>query len=153
MESISLDSAVMISNWSRRTWWRRITEGIVSRLADDDRGRTMLPWSAVQGLLAIPFNEADIAVLADADRGDAAAQNDIGQLLAIEGCNEASLYWIRQAVEQEYPDAMQWLGRAYAAGIGVPKNDNLAIMWIAKAAAKGHIIAAQQMRNLINSAQ
>lgn len=153
MESISLDSAVMISNWSRRTWWRRITEGIVSRLADDDRGRTMLPWSAVQGQLAIPFNEADIAVLADADRGDAAAQNDIGQLLAIGGCHEASLYWVRQAADQDYSDAMQWLGQAYATGKGVPKDDNLALMWIAKAAAKGHIIAVQQMRNLIKSVQ
>jgi hypothetical protein len=153
MESISLDSAVMVSNWSRRTWWRRITDGVVSRLADDDRGRTMLPWPAVQVQLTIPFNEADIAVLAEADRGDAAAQNDIGQLLASEGSREASLYWIRQAAEQDYPDAMQLLGQAYAAGAGVQKDDNLALMWIAKAAAKGHIIAAQQIRNLINSAQ
>jgi TPR repeat protein len=148
MKIISLDAAAVISNWSRRTWWRRITEGTVQRAADDVRGRAMLPWSAVEARLAIPFTGEDLEVLAKADLGDAEAQNDIGQLFAIAGRHESALYWIKQAAQQEDPDAMQWLGRAYAAGEGVSKDDNLAIMWLAKAAAHGHVIAQAQIRNL-----
>lgn len=151
METISLDAATAISTWSRRTWWRRITDGVVPRLADDDRGRAVLPWSAVQRHLAVPLDAEDVSVLEDADRGNPAAQNDIGQLLAVEGRFGPALYWIKQAADQGYPDAMQWLGGAYAAGEGVKKDDNLAIMWIAKAAAGGHVIAEAQMRNMRKS--
>jgi hypothetical protein len=148
MKIISLDAAAAISSWSRRTWWRRLTEGTVQRVADDVRGRAMLPWSAVVTQLAIPLTDEDLMVLAKADLGNAEAQNDIGQLFAIEGRYESALYWVRQSAQQEHPDAMQWLGRAYAAGEGVARDDNLAIMWLAKAAAHGHVIAQAQIQNL-----
>ena len=108
----------------------------------------MLPWTAVLPRLAVTLTSEDLTVIKQADAGNASAQCDLGQLLANAGRHEASLYWIRQAVEQNEPDAMQWLGRAYASGEGLKKDENLALMWIAKAAAHGHVISREQIRNL-----
>jgi TPR repeat protein len=44
---------------------------------------------------------------------------------------------------------MQCLGSAHAEGCGVPKDQNLALMWIARSAAAGHVIAAQQVKSLL----
>ena len=91
----------------------------------------------------------DLAFVLRADAGDAEAQNDIGQLFSIAGKHEAALYWLQQATQQGNPDAMQWLGQCYLSGQGVPKDDNLGIMWIAKAASCGHVIAKTQMNALL----
>ncbi|CDS47888.1 hypothetical protein [Polaromonas sp. CG9_12] len=91
----------------------------------------------------------DLAFVLRADEGDAEAQTDIGQLFSIAGKYEAALYWLQQAAQQEHPDAMQWLGRCYLSGEGVPKDDNLGIMWIAKAASHGHVIAKFQMNSML----
>ena len=42
-------------------------------------------------------------------------------------------------------DAMHNLAKLYLQGIGVVKDENTALMWLAKAAAHGHVIAGQQM--------
>ena len=46
---------------------------------------------------------------------------------------------------------MHWLGLLYAARLGEPGEDNqaLALMWIAKAAAHGHVIAREQLAALL----
>ena len=148
MEAISLDAAIAITEKSRRTWWRRIAEGVVSRVADDERGRAMLPWSEVAPHVCIPMTAEDLAFVLRADAGDADAQNDIGQLFSTAGKHEAALYWLQQAAQQENSDAMQWLGSCYLCGKGVPKDDYLAVMWIAKAASHGHVIAKAQMASI-----
>ena len=86
-----------------------------------------------------------------ADSGDAEAQNDIGQFFAIAGQPKAALYWLQLAAQQDHADAMQWLGRCYVGGDGVPMNVNLGFMWIAKAAAKGHVIAQAQVSGLLST--
>ena len=146
--SISVDSAVVITKWSRRTWWRRITDGDATRVADDSKGRAMLSFAEVQAQIYVPLNPEDIACLIRADAGNAEAQNDIGQLFMNAGQPEAGVYWLQLATKQDYADAMQCLGHCYVSGDGVPKDANLGIMWIAKAAAHGHAIAQVQMNNL-----
>lgn len=47
---------------------------------------------------------------------------------------------------------MQWLGHCYVNGKGVAKDANLGMMWIAKAAALGHVIAQGLMKTLISRA-
>jgi TPR repeat protein len=106
----------------------------------------MLLWSEVAPLICIPMDAVDHAMVLSADAGEAAAQCDVGQLFSNAGKHDIALYWIRKAAEQEYPDAMQWLGRCYLSGDGIAKDDNLGIMWIAKAAAFGHSIAREQMK-------
>lgn len=149
MKLISLDAAVSVTTISRRTLWRRMSEGEISRGADDARGRAMLAWEDVSQRLALTLVPEDLQMLANADAGDVASQNDIGQLLASAGLHDGGIYWIKQAAEQGHPDAMQWLGRAYAAGEGVPKDENLALKWIAGAASLGHQIADQQIKGLL----
>jgi TPR repeat protein len=147
-DRISVEAVVAVTERSRSTWWRRLSDGGVTRLADDERGRTMLSMSEVIPHISASMTPEDRAVLVRADAGDAAAQNDMGQFFAAAGMHKAAIYWILQAAKQEHPDAMQWLGRCYLSGEGVPKDENLGVMWIAKAAAHGHVIAQAQMNGL-----
>ena len=148
MYVVSIDTAVAITALSRRTWWRRISEGTVRRVINDRRGRAMVYLNEVESYICIPMKPKDLAVILRADAGDADAQNDIGQLFSISGKHEEALYWLQHAARQDHPDAMQWLGRCYTSGDGVPQNDNLGLMWIAKAASYGHVIAQAQINSL-----
>lgn len=148
MLTVSLDTAIAVTEWSRRTWWRRISDGVIERAPDDTRGRAMVFWRDVEPLLSVAMTADDIGQLQLADSGSAEAQSDIGQLFAAAGNHEAAAFWLSQAANQDYPDAMQTLGRCYVAGEGVPKNEHLGVMWLAKAAAAGHTIAQAQMQGL-----
>lgn len=145
---ISVEATIAITGRSRSTWWRRISKAEVTRVADESSGRTLLLWSEVVPHLCIPMDASDHGLVLRADAGEAAAQSDVGQLFSSAGKHEVALYWIRKAAEQDYPDAMQWLGRCYLSGDGVKRDDNLGLMWIAKAAAFGHAIAQEQMQCL-----
>jgi len=149
VRAISLDAAVAMSKWSRRTWWRRIASGEARRVGDDGRGRVMLAWERVAACLPVPLEARDVGTMLRADAGDRGAQNDFGQRLLSLGRPVAAVYWIRLAAEQGCADAMQWLGQAYATGEGVERNDYLALMWIARAAAQGHAIARAQADGLL----
>ena len=144
---ISIAVSVVVTERSRRTWWRRIADGTVTRLADDARGRAMLNLAEVVPFICVPLDPVDLGFLVRADAGDADAQNDIGQLFSNAGKPKIALYWLEQAAHQGHADAMQWLGRCYIGGEGVPKNRNIGLMWIAKAAAHGHVIAQAQMQD------
>ena len=85
MDSISLDAAEVMTGISRRTLWRRVAEGVLVSTEKDARGRTML---ALEGLLepmqdctGLVFSAQDLAVLCQADAGNAQAQADVGALL------------------------------------------------------------------------
>lgn len=150
MNAISLDATIVITEKSRRTWWRRIAEGVISRTSDDARGRAMLSWVDVAAYVCIPMTAEDLEIMLRADAGNADAQNDIGQLFSIAGKHEAALYWLQQAAEQRNADAMQWLSHCHLSGNGVPKDDYLGVMWLAKAASYGHVIATLQMKALFS---
>lgn len=149
MTGISVESAIALTDLSRRTWWRRISDGQVSRVADDARGRAMLAWSDVQPHICVPMGADELALVLRADAGDAEAQNDLGQLFLNAGKHKAAHYWFGQAAQQDNADAMQWLGFCYVTGSGVAKDDHLGIMWLAKAAAHGHVIAQAQIDGLL----
>jgi TPR repeat protein len=145
---ISVEATIVITERSRRTWWRRIADDPAIRAGDDERGRTMLVLDAVQAFICVPMTAEDIDYLLRADAGDAPAQDDIGQLFLNAGKFDAAIYWLQLAAQQNHPDAMQCLGRCYLHGEGVPKDDYLGVMWIAKAAAHGHAIAQAQIQGL-----
>ena len=149
MPGISVESAIAITELSRRTWWRRISEGKVTRVADDARGRAMLHWADVVPQLCIALDPDALACTLRADAGEAEAQNDMGQVFLSADKPKAALYWFGLAAEQGHADAMQCLGHCYTHGLGVPKDNNLGLMWIAKAAAHGHVIAQAQMDGLL----
>lgn len=153
MNTISLDTAEVITGISRRTLWRRVGDGALASGEKDARGRTTLALDGVLSLVqentGIAFTAEDVDVLLQADAGDAEAQADIGAMLYVGGAREPSLYWLHAAAEQGSAEAMQWLGTAYASA-GSEQDNNLAVMWIAKAAALGHPIAKKQLDGLLD---
>ncbi len=150
--AISIDTACGITEMSKSTWWRRIGKGDFTRVTDDARGRAMLLWSEVAPLIYVQIEIEDRQLILLADAGDAEAQDDIGQLCLMGEKYQAAFYWFQLAAQQNNPDAMQWLGHCYINGKGVSKDDNLGMMWLAKAAALGHAIAQGQMKGLIDRA-
>ena len=48
---------------------------------------------------------------------------------------------------------MHNLAKLYFQGLGVPQDENTGLMWLAKAAAHGHVIAEQQMAALMQRAK
>lgn len=145
---ISIDAVSVITERSKRTWQRRLANGVY-RVLEDIRGRSMLRLEDIHPFICVPLSESDINALVLADSGSAASQCDIGQVFDLLGKHEIAIYWWMQAAEQGNAEAMQCLGSAHAEGRGVPVDENLALMWIARAAAQGHSIARAQINGLL----
>lgn len=156
MKAISLDSAIIVTEISKRTLWRRLTDGQITRLDNDDRGRAMLAFEDLVPLLCVEVDPEEYGLFINADAGDPDAQNDLAQLFLDAGKPEIALYWLQSAVTAQQSvvsvDAMHNLSKLYTKGIGVPKDENTGLMWLAKAAAHGHVIARQQMEALTQKA-
>lgn len=170
MDWISLDAAVAISSMSKSTLWRRVTDGFIGKAGKDERNRAMLILSDVLPLVGATasMNKEDISVLLAADAGEPEAQADMGAMFYVAGNTKAALYWLYEAAAQNNADAMHWLAIAHAAHTpgtvqteqpvssaeegdcikSSEREDNLAVMWLAKAAALGHPLAKQQMAQL-----
>jgi hypothetical protein len=146
---ISVEAAIAITGRSRSTWWRRMAKGEATRVADDARGRAMLLWAEVLPQLCVPLAPDDAALVLQADAGNLDAQNDLGLIFLTAAQPKAALYWFNLAAAQNHPDAMQWLGHCYLCGRGVPQDEHLGLMWLAKAAAHGHVIAQGLMNGLM----
>lgn len=156
---ISLDATIAVTKYSRRTWWRRMDQGVVTKLPVDSRGRAMLMLKDVIKELVMPLDDESLKLLVKADSGDAQAQAEIGALFALEHQKAGlvtgsdfivpALYWLELAAEQGQADAMHWMGILYAGGYGGEKSQNLALMWIARSAAHDHLIAQTQLSQLL----
>jgi TPR repeat protein len=153
LPTLSLKTAAVITDISERTWWRRIEQGSIQHESMGSGKQARLFLSDVLPKISISVTSEDIEFILLADAGDADAQNDIGQMFSIAGKPEAAFYWLQQAANQGNPDAMQWLGQCYARGEGVPLDENLSMMWLAKAASLGHVIAKNQMEAILKSSR
>jgi TPR repeat protein len=147
--TLSLTTATAITSLSERTWWRRIEQGLIKRGSTASAKKTRLLLSDVLSEVSISVTAEDIECILLADTGDAGSQNDLGQLFSINGKPDAALYWLQQAANQGNADAMQWLSQFYARGESVAIDENLSVMWLAKAAALGHVIAVSQMDGIL----
>lgn len=163
--SFSLNTAAVLTGRSVRTWQRRVEEGLVPRLGG---GRALVPWAVVQPTLVLPLAPSDVPALVRADQGDAAAQAQVGALLALAVLQAAprgqadladsgtsagvaaARYFLEQAAQQGEADAMHWLGLLHAGGLcGDDAGEALALMWLARAAAHGHALAREQLAALL----
>ncbi|MDD2881992.1 MAG: hypothetical protein PHQ58_16310 [Rhodoferax sp.] len=147
--TVSIETAVAVTDRSRSTWWRHLSEGKVTRVTDDARGRAMLAWADVAPEISVPMDADELALVLRADAGESEAQNELGQIFLHADKFKLALYWLRLAAGKNNADAMQWLAHCYVSGKGVPKDDYLGVMWLAKAAALGHVLAQGQMRGLL----
>lgn len=146
--AISLDTAALITDVSKRTLWRRLDDGQISRQENDSRGRAMLTLADLVPMLCVPIEPEDYELLAYADAGNADAQNDLAQLFLDANRSDIATHWIQLAVDQEHPDAIHNLAMLYIKGIGVGRDRTKGLMWLAKAATLGHPIAKQQIATL-----
>lgn len=108
-------------------------------------GRSMIPFEAIQHECCIPFKKHDLELIAKADEGVAEAQNDLALLFLSHSKPKHAIYWLELAIKHKHTDAMHWLGRCYIEGRGVAQDGNLGIMWLARAAAEGHVISRKMM--------
>lgn len=156
MKAISLDTTIVVTGISKRTLWRRLTDGLITRMENDERGRAMLAFDDLMPLLCIPVEPEDYELFIDADAGDANAQNDLALLFLDADKPDIALHWLQAAVSGRRSavgvDAMHNLANLYFTGIGVEKDENTGLMWLAKAAAHGHVIAERQMAALVRRA-
>lgn len=145
---ISIDTSIILTGVSKRTLWRRLADGQIARQGNDDRGRTMISLDDLISLLQVPIDADDHELLVDADAGDADAQNDLAQLFLDADRPDIALHWLMLAVDQDHSDAMHNLSTLHIKGIGVPKDEALGLMWLAKAATQGHQLAKAQVAAL-----
>lgn len=146
--TISLMAAAALLGRSKRTLWRRVSDGALCRAPDDAAARTMLFTKDIAAELPWRLSPEEWDLVARADAGDATAQATLAGLLLKRELPAAAVYWWALAAKQGHADAMQWLARAYLAGEGVAADANVGMMWLAKAAAASHPIALAQMDGL-----
>lgn len=149
MQPISLQAAATLTELSVRTLRRRIADGSIHYATDnDDYHKTMIRFDSIQDAITIELNADDLLLIEAADAGNAHAQVNLALLFLEKQKPKSAIYWLETAAKQECADAMQLLGSCYLSGNGLPKNENLALMWIAKAASLGHVIALAQIQAL-----
>jgi TPR repeat protein len=80
---------------------------------------------------------------AKAERGDAAAQKELGAIYAhgqvVKQDYAAAARWYRAAADQGHAGAQTALGELYEAGQGVPHDEAAAAEWYRRAAEQGHV--------------
>ncbi len=132
MEVISLAAAAALTEWSERTFWRRFREGSIQR--EIRNGKAVVRFSAIATHTCLPLQQEDIAVLEQADAGDALAQTDLALLFLSYRKTKGALAWLTLAARQDHAHAMYLLGRMYIDGIDGEQDENLGLMWLSKAA-------------------
>ena len=149
MPNISLKTATLLTGLSMRTLRRRITDGTLTcASSEEDYNKTMICLDSIKNDIGIPLNPDDIELIKAADAGKPEAQNDLGVLFLENNKPQSAICWLELAAKQDYVNAMHLLGNCYLKGNGLAKDNNLAIMWIAKAASLGHPIAIAQIRSI-----
>ncbi len=149
MHYVSLQAATTLTEWSERTLRRRIADGTLKCAGDNEAHyKTMISFDSIKRDLCIALDPDNMELIKSADAGDAKAQNDLALLFLENNKPKSAVYWLELAARQGFADAMQLLGRCYLEGNGLAKDDNLAIMWIAKAASLGHSIALEQIQSI-----
>lgn len=143
---ISMDTAALVTDTSKRTLWRRLSAGKLQRHSMDEQGRVMLAFKDIEAQLCIVLSApASLSLLLDADRGVCTAQNDLALLFLEQERPDLAFHWFMLAAQQQHPDAMHYLSHLYSRGLGIKPNETEAMLWLAKAARAGHAIAQAQM--------
>ncbi|MDN4037577.1 tetratricopeptide repeat protein [Massilia sp. YIM B02443] len=145
MQFINIATAMTLTGWSERTFWRRFADGSVRRDTNSAAGKSMVEFDSIKPHMLIPLGADDYPLVQAADGGNAEAQTDLALLFISHHKLKQGVAWLEAAVKQEHAAAMRLMGRCHIEGQGVDQDDNLGMMWIARAAAKGDPIAQAQM--------
>ncbi|MEI7429962.1 MAG: sel1 repeat family protein [Betaproteobacteria bacterium] len=146
MQLISLSAAITLTDISERTFWRKFADGSMDRIKVN--GKVMIPFDSIKTYFCLPLQAEDLVVLESADAGDAEAQNEMALIFLSHAKPRNAMYWLELAARQDYADAINLLGQCYMGVIGVAKDENTGMMWLAKAASLGHAISLLQMQSV-----
>ena len=113
-----------------------------------DRNKSMICLDSLKNDIGIPLDPDDIELVKSADAGDPQAQNDLALLFLEHNKPQSAIYWLELTAKQDFADAMHLLGSCYLKGNGLAKDNNFALIWIAKAASLGHPIAIAQIKSI-----
>ena len=148
---ISIATAITLTGLSERTLWRRISDGTLTRANSNDlNDKARIPLDTIKSYICVPLEPEDFYLIESANAGNAEAQTDLALIFLSNAKPESAVYWLKLAAKQDYTEAMHWIGRCYTDGNGLPKDKNLGLMWIAKAAAQGHVISQDQMQAMVD---
>jgi TPR repeat protein len=149
LPSVSLQTALTLTEWSERTMRRRLAEGILQTVKSAlTSNKVMISLNDLQADACIPLPDENLDLVIDADKGNVDAQNDLALVFLAHGKFKSAIYWLEAAAKLNCADAMHLLGCCYLAGEGLVKDENQAMIWIAKAASLEHAIACAQMKKL-----
>lgn len=145
----NLTTVMALTGWSKRTLWRRISNGTVIREEPEDGEKvTKLSFKDLKAHICVPLTEEDFELVKRADEGNAEAQTDLALIFLANNEYKGAIFWLELAAKQNYSAAMHLIGTCHLHGNGIEKNANLGLMWLAKAAAHGHVIAQEQINSL-----
>ena len=147
---ISIAAAITLTELSKRTLWRRISDGSLIRLDDNAiNDKAKISLESIKSYICVHLEPEDFELIERADAGNAEAQTDLALIFLSHEKPESAVYWLKMAIKQDNLEAMHRLGHCYIDGYGLPKDDYLGIMWIAKAASQGHVIAQAQIQAMV----
>jgi len=152
--TITLNTAASLTGLSKRTLWRRVTDGLLHIQGSAEQGehaRVLL--EDIAPLSRLHLEADDRALLLDADAGQAEAQCDLALEFLMQAMPTEAVQWFKEAARQHYPEAMHQLGRCYIAGTGIAANEALGVDWISRAAALGHSTAKHMVHYLMDPAR
>ncbi len=141
MIRISLPAAITLTEWSERTFFRKFADSSLTRDAKSGK----ISFELLKPHLCLTLEPEDLPVIESADAGDAEAQNEVALIFLSSGKPKGAIYWLEQAAKKDHADAMNLLSQCYMSGNGVQKSENTGVIWLAKAAAHGHLISQRQM--------
>lgn len=144
-KNISLDTAAIVTDVSKRTLWRWINDERLIRQKNDKRGRAMLKIDDIAPMFCIKIPSEDYLLLTGSDNDNANAQNDLALLFLEQNRPDIAQHWLHSAANNQHSDAMHYLSELYLKGYGVNKCESTALMWLAKAATQSHYIAGKQL--------
>jgi TPR repeat protein len=150
---INLATASTLTGWSKRTLWRRISDGTLKRTDNDgvmDDKKTKVDLDTIKPHICVPIEAGDLDLIEKADGGSAEAQTDLALLFLSHARLESAVFWLELAAKQNHANAMYLLGRCYIEGTGLLKDENIGIMYIAKAANLGHVISQGLMQAVLD---
>lgn len=145
---ISVKTYANLCDLSERTVRRYMAMNTIDFIAESSN-RTLIAIDELAENCSIPLTADENSLILQADSGNAESQNDLAILLLEHTKPNLAIYWFNLAAKQQHADAMQFLGYCYANGEGIEKDNNLALMWIARAASLKWVLAEQQISSLI----
>jgi TPR repeat protein len=154
MATITLSTAACLTGLSKRTLWRRVTDGLLHLQGDATQGEhARVPLEEILPLSRLQLEPEDFALLLDADAGQAEAQCDLALEFIMQKMPAEAVQWLKESARQHYPEAVHQLGRCHIAGTGVAPDEAHGIALITQAASLGHSTAKHLAHYLMDPAR